>query len=285
MSAPTRLPEVFTEGRIPLAEALHHALASGDRPQPPGPLAASLIFGWRAMLKIKHVPEQLFDVTMFPIMFTLLFTYLFGGALAGSPREYLQFLLPGIVVQTVVMITMYTGTTINTDIEKGVFDRFRSLPVWRPAFIVGALLADAARYSMAAAVVIVLGVILGYRPDGGATGVVAAVALVLVFAFGLSWVWTTLGLVMRTPQSLMMASMTVIFPVTFLSNIFVDPATMPSWLEAIVDVNPISHLATASRGLMDGHADGTSIAWVLCSTVILTVAFAPVTMRLYSTKA
>lgn len=267
-----------------LDETLRSALASGARPTPPGPLAASLIFGWRAMLKIKHVPEQLFDVTMFPIMFTLLFTYLFGGALAGSPREYLQFLLPGIVVQTVVMITMYTGTTINTDIEKGVFDRFRSLPVWRPAFIVGALLADAARYSMASAVVIVLGVILGYRPDGGPVGVVAAVGLVLVFAFGLSWIWTTMGLIMRSPQALMMASMTVIFPVTFLSNIFVDPATMPSWLEAVVGVNPISHLATAARGLMEGNADGSSTMWVLVSAAVLTAVFAPVTMRLYSNR-
>lgn len=154
----------------------------------------------------------------------------------------------------------------------------------RPAFIVGALLADAARYSMAAGVVIVLGLILGYRPDGGPVGVVAAVGLVLVFAFGLSWVWTTLGLIMRTPQSLMMASMTVIFPVTFLSNIFVDPATMPGWLEAVVDVNPVSHLATASRGLMGGDANGTSTAWGLASAAILTAAFAPITMRLYSTR-
>ena len=140
--------------------ALDRALESRARPQRPGPLRASIIFGWRALLKIKHVPEQLFDVTMFPIMFTLMFTYLFGGALAGSTEEYLQFLLPGIIVQTVVMITMYTGMTVNGDIEKGVFDRFRSLPVWRPSFIVGALLGDMARYSMASAIIIGLGLLL-----------------------------------------------------------------------------------------------------------------------------
>ncbi|HSK83431.1 MAG TPA: hypothetical protein VK902_08505, partial [Rubrobacter sp.] len=121
-------------------------------------------------------------MTAFPIMFTLMFTYLFGGALAGSTGEYLQFLLPGILVQTVVFITMYTGMGLNTDISKGAFDRFRSLPIWRPATLVGALLGDAARYAMASAMVIVL----GFRPAGGAAGVLLSVALVLVFSFGLS---------------------------------------------------------------------------------------------------
>ena len=137
----------------------------------PGPVLTSLTFGWRALLKIKHVPEQLVDVTMFPIMFTLMFTYLFGGALAGSTQEYLQFLLPGILVQANVMITMNTGITLNTDIQKGVFDRFRSLPVWRPSPLVGALLGDLVRYSIGSAIVITLGLVLGFRPEGGAVGV------------------------------------------------------------------------------------------------------------------
>jgi ABC-2 type transport system permease protein len=145
-------------------EALRLALAERSRPPRPSALSASLTFGWRALLKIKHVPEQLFDVTAIPIMFTLMFTYLFGGALAGSTGEYLQFLLPGILVQTVVFITIYTGFTLNTDITKGVFDRFRSLPIWRPSVLVGALLGDAARYTMASTMVIALGLVLGFRP-------------------------------------------------------------------------------------------------------------------------
>ena len=153
------------------------------------------------MLKIKHVPMQLFDVTAFPIMFVLLYTYLFGGALAGSPQEYLQALLPGILVMTVSWITMYTGQALNTDIAKGVFDRFRSLPIWRPAVLVGMLLADAVRYTMASAVIIGLGIVLGFRPDGGVVGVLLAVALLLVFAFSLSWVWTAVGLKMPTPEA------------------------------------------------------------------------------------
>jgi daunorubicin/doxorubicin transport system permease protein len=265
-------------------DVLRTALSVRARPPRPGALSASLTFGWRALLKIKHVPEQLFDVTAFPIMFTLMFTYLFGGALAGSTGEYLQFLLPGILVQTVVFITIYTGFTLNTDITKGVFDRFRSLPVWRPSVLVGALLGDAARYTMASTMVIVLGLILGFRPAGGIVGVLLSVALLLVFSFSLSWIWTTLGLVLRTPNSVMGVSMMVLFPLTFVSNIFVDPQTMPSWLEAIVGANPITHLVTAVRGLMYGAVTAEQIGWVLLTSGVLIAVFAPLTMYLYRNK-
>jgi ABC-2 type transport system permease protein len=266
-----------------VAEAtLRSALATGTRPPQASPLAASVAFGWRAALKIRHVPMQLFDVTAFPIMFVLLYTYLFGGALAGSPREYLQQLLPGILVMTVSWITMYTGQSLNTDISKGVFDRFRSLPIWRPAVLVGMLLADAARYTIAALVIISVGVALGFRPDGGPIGVVAAVALLLVFAFSLSWVWTAVGLKMPTPEAVMQMSMTVLFPLTFASNVFVDPSTMPGWVQAFVRVNPISHLASAARGLMHGTSAGGDIAWVLLWSVGIVAVFAPLTMRLYN---
>ena len=271
--------EVFT---APDATVLRSVLSDAVQPVPPGPLAHSLTFGWRAMLKIKHVPEQLFDVTAFPIMFTLMFTYLFGGALAGSTQEYLQQLLPGILVMTVAMITMYTGMTLNTDIHKGVFDRFRSLPIWRPAVIVGALLGDLVRYSMASVVVIALGLALGFRPGAGVLGVLAAVALLLVFAFSLSWVWTSIGLRMQTPEAVMQMSMIILFPLTFASNVFVDPATMPGWLQAFVNVNPVSHLVTASRGLMHGESAGGDVMWVLVACAVLIGVFAPLTMRLFA---
>jgi daunorubicin/doxorubicin transport system permease protein len=274
-----------TETEPLLAEAtLRSALSTRTRPPRPTPLAASVTFGWRAMLKIKHVPMQLFDVTAFPIMFVLLYTYLFGGALAGSPSEYLQQLLPAILVMTVSWITMYTGMALNTDISKGVFDRFRSLPIWRPAVLVGMLLADALRYTMASAVIIVVGVALGFRPDGGPLGVLLAVALLLVFAFSLSWVWTTFGLKLQTPESVMQLSMTVLFPVTFASNVFVDPDTMPGWVQAFVNNNPITHLSTAARGLMHGAVDGGAILWVLVWSAALLATFAPLTMRLYRTE-
>jgi len=267
-----------------LEASLRTALADRTRPAEPSPLAASLAFAWRAMLKIKHVPMQLFDVTAFPIMFVLLYTYLFGGALAGSPREYLQGLLPGILVMTVSWITMYTGMALNTDISKGVFDRFRSLPIWRPAVLVGMLMADAVRYTLAAIVIITVGVVLGFRPDGGPLGVVAAVALLLVFAFSMSWIWTAVGLKMQTPESVMQTSMTVLFPITFASNVFVDPSTMPGWVQSFVNNNPITHLATAARGLMHGSAASSEILWVLAWSVALVAVFAPLTMRLYNTE-
>jgi ABC-2 type transport system permease protein len=264
---------------------LRGALApSPSAPARASALAASLAFGWRAVLKIKHVPMQLFDVTAFPIMFTLLFTYLFGGALAGSPQEYIQALLPGILVMTVAMITMYTGMALNTDISKGSFDRFRSLPIWRPAVLVGMLMADTARYAMASVVVIGLGVAIGFRPDGGVVGVVLAVLLLLLFSFSLSWVWTAIGLKMQTPEAVMQMSMTVLFPLTFASNVFVDPSTMPGWVQAIVDVNPISHLTTAARSLMHGTDAMGEVGMVLAWCVGLVLVFAPLTMRLYNSE-
>lgn len=264
--------------------ALHAALANPTRPSRPNPLDASLTLAWRALLKIKHVPMQLFDVTMFPIMMTLMFTFLFGGALAGSVGEYVQFLIPGILVMTVSMISMYTALAINTDISKGIFDRFRSLPFWRPAVLVGALLGDTARYTLAAMVVIVLGLILGFRPEGGVGGVLASLALLLVFAFSLSWIWTMLGLIMQTPESVMMVSSMASFPLTFASNIFVDPQTMPSWLQAFVNINPVTHAVTAVRGLMHGTVTPEQIVAVLVSSAVLIAIFGPITMYLYRNK-
>jgi ABC-2 type transport system permease protein len=266
------------------ADALRAVVARRDRPVRPGVLSTSLTFTWRALLKIKHVPEQLFDVTLFPVMSTLLFTYLFGGALAGSTSAYLQFVLPGILVQTVIMITMYTGVTLNTDITKGVFDRFRSLPVWRPSALVGALLADTVRYTLASVMILALGLALGFRPDGGVAGVALAVAVLLVFAFSASWIWTALALVLRTPQSVMGVSMMILFPITFISNVFVSPETMPGWLAAFVDVNPVSHVVTVVRALCAGAAPGSSLLWVGVACAVMVAVFGPLTMRLYRRK-
>jgi ABC-2 type transport system permease protein len=261
--------------------AVRKAIASSPRPPRASAASAALTFGWRGMLKVKHVPEQLLDVTITPVMFVLMFTYLFGGAIAGSTGEYLDYILPGILVMSVLFTTVYSGVALNTDLTKGVVDRFRSLPLWKPAPLVGALLGDSVRYVLAGTVIIVLGVILGYRPGAGVGGAVAALSLVVVFAFGLSWVFTTIGLLMRSPNAVMNAGFMGIFPLTFLSNVFVDPETLPAALETFVDVNPISVLATASRGLMEGNAAGGDIAVVLAVAAGLTAVFAPLTTHLY----
>lgn len=261
--------------------SLHGALTRGARPPAPSAASAVLTLGWRAVLKIKHVPFQLFDVMVFPIMMTLMFTYLFGGALAGSTGAYLQYLLPGIVVQTIVFLTVYTGVGLNTDIQKGLFDRFRSLPIWQPAPIVGALLGDLMRYSLAAVVVLTVGLTLGFRPEAGPLGVILAIALMLVFASAVSWMWIILGFLVRTPESVMTSSFLFLFPLTFISNIFVDPATMPGWLQAVVGVNPVTHLATAARGLMHGGVAAGDVIWVLVASAVITAVFAPIAMRMY----
>ena len=259
-------------------------LPQEPRPSPPGPLAASAAFGWRALLKIRHVPEQLFDVIAIPVVFTLMFTYLFGGALAGSPGRYLTFILPGTLVMAVLLVSMYSGITLNSDITKGLSDRFRALPVWRAAPVAGALLGDIARYLLAGGLVVVLGVIMGYRPAGGAPGVFAGLGLLLAFALSLSWAWAALGLVARTPQVVMSIGTVVLFPLTLASNVFVAPQTMPGWLQAFVRVNPVSHLVTAERGLLAGNVSVGQVTWVLVAAAVLTAAFVPVTARLYGRR-
>ncbi len=261
--------------------AVRQAISSTARPPRASAVSASLTFAWRGMLKVRHVPEQLLDVTLTPVMFVLMFTYIFGGAISGSTAQYLDYILPGILVMSVLFTTVYSGIALNTDLTKGVVDRFRSLPIWGPAPLVGSMLGDTVRYVVAGTVIIVLGVILGYRPGAGVVGAVEALALVVVFAFGLSWFFTTLGLLLRSPSAVMNAGFMGIFPLTFLSNVFVNPDTLPAGLKAFVDVNPVSILATASRGLMEGKAEVGDIAIVLAVAVGLTAVFAPLTTRLY----
>lgn len=276
-------------------------LPESERPTPSNPASSSLTYGWRALLKIKHIPEQLFDVTIFPIMMTVMMTYVFGGAMSeavagsqgvdpslagdGSVDFYVQFLIPGVFAQTLVMITMYTGLTLNRDISKGVFDRFRSLPAWRPAQLVGALLGDQIRYSIAGIIILTVGFIMGYRAGGGFSGVLAAFLLLLVFSFCLSWVWTTVALLMRTEQAAMGVSMFILMPLTFVSNIFVPTESMPGPVAAFADINPVSQVVLAIRELMDGTYDFSSIGTVLIYCVILVAVFGPISMYIYNRKS
>jgi len=264
--------------------AVRRAISTTTRPARPGPLSQALTFGWRGMLKVKHVPEQLLDVTVTPVMFLLMFTYLFGGAIAGSTSAYLDYTLPGLLVMSVLFTTVYSGVALNTDLTKGVVDRFRSLPLWRPAPLLGSLLGDSVRYVIAGTVIITVGVLLGYRPDAGIGGAVLSLALVVAFSFGLSWVFCVLGLLLRSPNAVMNAGFMGIFPLTFLSNVFVDPQTLPGPLEAFVDVNPISILSTATRSLMDSEPDGGAILVSLVVAALLAAVFLPITTRLYRSR-
>ena len=251
------------------------------RPQAPSAFSNALVFGWRATLKFKHLPEQLFDLVMTPIMFTLLFTFVFGGALAGSPGVYLQFFLPGILVQTVAFNAVYSGMSLSTDLGKGLFDRFRSLPIWSLAPFAGLMVGDILRHLIAATIILIIGLILGYRPEAGIAGVIAAFGLLVAIGFGIGWIFIVLGLLIRTPTTVMTLGFTLLFPLVFASNIMVEPATMPSWLRTFVDVNPVSLMTTAVRGLMGGSANFYDVAFALVPLAALTALLGPVTLWLY----
>jgi ABC-2 type transport system permease protein len=277
MSTPTVAPE---------AHSLDALLAPYPPPRRAGALAASVTFGWRAMLKIKHEPKQLTDSIAIPVLFTVLFTYLFGGAIGGTPGHYLETLLPGTLVMGITIVTMYGGARLAQDVTTGVSDRFRSLPLWRGALMLGGLLSDAARYLLSVAIVVILGVAIGYRPDGGAPGVIAAAALVIAFGLSLSWLWAAVALLVRDATTVTSIGAVVLIPPTFASNIFVRPATMPGWLQAFVKINPVSHLTAAARDLMNNTGGaGGPVVWSLVATAIITLVFAPLTLHLYGKQS
>jgi len=283
MSAPT----ITTSRAIPEAHPSGGLLAAASEPSGrAGALAASATFGWRAILKIKHDPKQLTDVIAIPVVFTVLFTYIFGGALGGTPGRYLTALLPGTLVMGINACTMYGGARLAADVTTGVSDRFRSLPVWRGAHVVGSLLGDAGRYLLAAGIVVTLGVAIGYRPDGGAPGVIAAVTLVIAFGLALSWLFATIALLVRNPTTVMSLGLAITMPLTFASNIFVQPRTMPGWLRAFVGINPTSQLADAARDLMNNTSGGAGpVAWSLITIVAITLVFGLLTLHLYNRQA
>ncbi|HEX2313133.1 MAG TPA: ABC transporter permease [Thermomonospora sp.] len=261
--------------------AVRRAVSGGERPPPPGAGAAVLVHGRRAMLKIKHAPQQLIDIFVMPLVFLLMFTYLFGGAIGGSHREYLQYLLPGILVLSVMTITLYSGAALNTDITQGIHDRFRTLPFWQPSSVLGTLFGGVVRYTVALTVGVLVGLALGFRPDGGVPGVLLTMLALLLFAISVGWIFTALGVVVRSPETITTGGMMLLGPLLFTSNIFVDPGTMPGWMQVIVDLNPATHAATAARGLMHGTATAGEITVLLLLCAGLTAVFAPLTVLLY----
>ncbi len=232
----------------------------------------ALTLFWRNTMKLKHSPEQLLDVTLQPIMFVVIFVFLFGGAIAGSWHSYLPYVLPGIMVQTVVFASMGTGIGLNADIRKGIFDRFRSLPIARSAPLVGTVLFDVARYLVSGAMVRVFGLVLGLDLRTGVLGVVAAFALMVAFSFALCWVWVLLGLVLSSPNTVQGVAFVVMFPLTFGSNLLVQTATLPGWLQAWVRVNPVTSLSDAVRGLLVGgpvaHTAGVAMLWAVAIVAV-----------------
>lgn len=259
-------------------------------PQPPprtgarhGPstLRHGATLAWRGLVKTVHSPEALIDVTLQPVIFLLLFVYVFGGAIAGDTSAYLQFALPGVLVQTVIFASAGTGTGLADDLHTGIFDRFRSLPISRAAPLLGAIGADLARYATSGVIMLVFGTILGFRTSAGPLAIVAALLLVMAFAFALCWVFTALAMLVKDPRSVQGLGALISLPLTFGSNVFVPASTMPGWLQGWVEVNPVSKTADAVRGLLLGGPvagpAGTALLWATGITLV----FAPIAVTLY----
>src|SRR5689334_16958489 len=245
----------------------------------------AVVLARRSLIKTWRTPEALIDVTLQPIIFLALFTYIFGGAIAGGSQDaYLQFLLPGLLGQTIAMASVSLGQNLNADIEKGVFDRFRSLPIGRSAPLVGAVLADLVRYVILFVVMISVGTVMGFDPTSWA-GVLASLALAMGFALCFGWISVYVGMIVRTPGAVQGIMFLLIFPLAFGSNVFVQTETLPGWLQAFVKVNPISHLVGAVRGLMVGGPVASDLMWTLVWMAILLVVFFPLALRAYRRRA
>ncbi|MCK9928445.1 ABC transporter permease [Frankia sp. Mgl5] len=236
---------------------------------------------WRALKKMRRNPEQFFDVALQPLLFTAMFAYVFGGAISGDVDSYLPLLIPGIVAQTVLTTCMATGVQMREDMDKGVFDRFRSLPMSRIAPLAGPMMADLIRYLIAAVLTYLMGLLLGYRPGGGVLGVVGAVVLAVFTGWALAWAFTWIGTLARSARSVQGISMMILFPLTFLSNAFVPADTLPGWLESFTKINPVSHLVSGTRDLANNGVITGQVGWTLLAGLCVIVIFMPLSVLSY----
>jgi ABC transporter DrrB family efflux protein len=256
-------------------------------------------FGWwlrdtwemvkRNLLHIRRTPELLLDVTLSPIMFVLLFSFVFGGAIdvgaeGGDEGSYINFLMAGIFIQTVAFAGIYTGVLLANDLQKGMIDRFRSLPIAQSSVLTGRTVTDLLRAALAVAIMWIVGMLVGFRPEGGIGGNLAAVALMLLFGFALSWLGVAAGALVRTPEALQGIMFAVVFPLTFVSSAFVRTASMPDWLRVFAENQPMTHVINAVRDLTLGtnlyDAELPSVVW---SLGMLAVAF-PLGIWLYNRR-
>jgi oleandomycin transport system permease protein len=254
----------------------------GPRPFPL--LRHSLVLAGRAVRKIRRTPEQFIDVTLQPIIFVVLFVYVFGGAVSGSTHDYLQYVLPAIMVQTVLFSSLSIGVNLNTDIKKGVFDRFRSLPIARSAPLIGAVSAEVVRFSVSVVVLLGFGYILGFRVGTDPLSALAGCLLAIAFALCMSWVAVFLGTWLRESGAVQGIGFLVMFPLTFGSNMFVPTASLPGWLQAWVKINPVTHLTDAIRGLLVGGPVAGPVGWSVLTGGIILAIFAPLAVATYRRK-
>jgi oleandomycin transport system permease protein len=238
----------------------------------------TMTLAWRTLVQIRHNPWELGDFSIQPIMLVLLFTYVFGGAIAGSTGEYLTYALPGIIVMNMLFVTMYVGMGLNMDLTKGVFDRLRSLPLARWAPLAGRIIADLVKQAWSIVLLLGVGLALGFRIGTSVLAVLAAVVLIVSFALAFSWVSVLVGVLAKDPEKVQLFGFTALFPVTFISNVFVPTDTMPGWLQAFVDVSPVTLLADAARGLLVGGPVAEPVIGSLLWAGAILVVFAPLSL-------
>ncbi len=242
-------------------------------------LRQTFTLAWRTLVQIRHNPFELGDFSFQPIMFVLLFTYVFGGAIEGSTSAYLTFALPGIIVMNMLFVTMYVGMGLNTDLTKGVFDRLRSLPIARWAPLTGRITADLLKQAWSIALLLGVGYLLGFRLGTNLVGLAGAVALLLFFALAFSWVSVFVGVIARDPEKVQIFGFTALFPVTFVSNVFVRTETMPPWLQAVVKANPVSQLSDATRGLLIGGPVARPALYSILWGLAIMAIFVPLSLQ------
>ncbi len=244
-----------------------------------------LVIAKRSLIRTRRTPEALVDVTIQPVLFLLIFTYVLGGAIAaGSQHDYLQYLLPGILGQTIATAGVMIGVNLNTDLEKGIFDRFRSLPISRAAPLVGAVIADVLRYGILLVSILGFGYVLGFRAQTGVLPVLAACGLAVAFALCLCWLSVWIGMIARTPGAVQGIMLVLVLPLSFASSTFAAPSTMPGWLQAVTDYNPLSQLVDAVRGLLVSGPVWTPVWHTFLSMGVMLLVFVPLALRAYSSR-
>jgi len=271
----------MTAVSLPAVDPAVAVARTRPRNSPAETVSQTLSMAWRALKKMRRNPEQFFDVTLQPLLFTAMFAYIFGGAISGNVTSYLPLLIPGIVAQTVLTTCMASGVQLREDMDKGVFDRFKVLPIARIAPLAGPVVADMVRYLIAASLTFVTGVIIGYRPGGGVPGVLAAIALSIFIGWSMAWIFTWIGTIARNARSVQGISMMILFPLTFLSNAFVPVQTLPSGLAAFVKINPVSLLVSATRDLANNGAVTSQVGWTVLAGLVVIAIFAPLSVRSY----
>ncbi len=254
-----------------------------NRTSIPMTIRNSLTMAYRHLLLIRRNPEQLFDVIVQPILFTLLFTYLFGGAISGNINGYLPIIIPGIMVQTALTATMPMGVQLSEDMVKGVFNRFKSLPISHETPITGAAIADLLRYSIATSLTFGMGCILGFR-CASVGGAVAGCLLVILAAWCISWIFAFMGVIANSATTVQGISMAILFPLTFLSNAFVPTNTLPNWLQTFVNLNPVTYLVDAIRQLFNHGTFGNDFWLSLIGIAVVAAIFMPLTVAAYMRK-